>query len=374
MGHAAEAAKAGDSFVLVAPMEFVSSEDGQRLIKVLEVFVDHVLRLLAAQCGVTVWRSQVDHLLAIVNRDRTATVYLNELPQRVGIQALRPIKPGEPVAKNDIADIERVDLGGVTVPSDSGMLFFFSVGWRRAVFYDFGPLNPNEEVRRTFDCPVVLAQLYARVLFQERFGILESEWESLFAAKLFPFVGLRNETIDAILSHLRFGWDLSVLSDAIVAETRQRLPCFLESWRRHPVFIPHISFLERAAERFGENDYLSCVGLLVPRVEGILRSHHVDIGRKDQPGQTNLADSAVASKIAVEGCLLLPERFKEYLTKVYFAAFDGTVLPCDSGIALSRHSVAHGVAPADAFSPLEAAIGFLVLHQLFWCFQPATVP
>jgi len=36
------------------------------------------------------------------------------------------------------------------------------------------------------------------LLFQERFSILESEWESLFRAKLFPFAGLRNETIDAI--------------------------------------------------------------------------------------------------------------------------------------------------------------------------------
>jgi hypothetical protein len=312
VGYATAAAKAGDGFVSVAPIEFTSTEDGQRFIKVLESFGDHVLRLLADQCRVTVLRSQVDHLLAIVNRDQKATVYLNELPLAMTIRALRPIRPGEPVAKDDIADIKRLDLGDVTVPPDAGILFLFSVGWRKAVFYDFGPLNPNADIRRAFDCSIVFAQLYAHLLFQERFSILESEWESLFLAKLFPFAGLRNETIDTILAHLRAGWDLSELSDTIVTGVRRRLPGFLEGWRKHPVFVPHVPILERAAERFGEDDYISCVGLMVPRIEGILRSHHVDIGRRDSPRQSNLAESAVAPEIAAEGCLLLPDKFKEY--------------------------------------------------------------
>jgi hypothetical protein len=80
------------------------------------------------------------------------------------IRSLRPITPGEPVAKNDIADIERVDFAGdVVIPPDCGVLFVFSVGWRKAVFYDFGPLNPNQDVRRAFDCSKVFAQLYAHL-------------------------------------------------------------------------------------------------------------------------------------------------------------------------------------------------------------------
>lgn len=77
----------------------------------------------------------------------------------------------------------------------------------------------------------------------------------------------------------------------------------------------------------------------------------------------------MASKVAAEKCLLLPEKFKEYLKSVYFAGFDSTSVPCDSGIALSRHSVAHGVAAPNTFTPIEAATTFLVLHQLFYCFE-----
>jgi hypothetical protein len=55
---------------------------------------------------------------------------------------------------------------------------------------------------------------------------------------------------------------------------------------------------------------------------------------------------------------------------VYFAGFDSAAAPCDPSIALSRHSVAHGVAPPDAFTAIRAATGFLVLHQLFYCFEP----
>jgi hypothetical protein len=261
-----------------------------------------------------------------------------------------------------------MDVGDVTIPPDSGILFLFSVGWRKAVFYDFGPLNPNADVRRAFDCGTVFAHLYAQVLFQERFSILEAEWDALFRAKLFPFAGLRNETIEKVLGHLRAGWDLTDLSDAIVTEIRQRLQGFLDSWHKHPAFAPHIQFLERAVDRFGADDYISCTAILLPRIEGILRTHHIDIGRTDSPGQSNLADSAVTSKTE-GGLLLLPDRFKDYLTKVYFASFSSKVSPCDSGIPVSRNSMAHGVAPPDALTPMEAAIGFLVLHQLFYCFE-----
>ncbi len=229
MGHAAGAAKDGES-VSVQPTDFTSTEDGQRFIKSLEAFPNDVLQLLSQQCGVAVSPSQVDNLLVIVNKDLTATVYLNEVRQVLRVRASRTINAGEPVAKNDIvADIDRMELGDISIAPEAGVLFLFSVGWRKGLFYDFAPLNPITVVRRTFDCAKVFAQLYAHVLFQERFSILESEWDLLFRAKLFPFAGFKNETIESILSYLRAGWDLCELSDTIVNEVKEKLCGFLDS-------------------------------------------------------------------------------------------------------------------------------------------------
>jgi hypothetical protein len=372
VGRALSGARKKGETVTVQYIEFTSTEDGQQFIKALEGFPDDILKLLAHQCGVTVPPSCIDNMLAIINRDQTATVYLNELRQILTVRASRAIRTGEPVAKNDIADIHKMELHGIDIPPDSGVVFLFSVGWRKGLFWDFGPLNPTAPANRSFDCSAVFAQLYAHVLFQERFSILESEWDSLFRVRFFPFAGVKNETVESVLSYLRAGWGISDLTNTIIAEVRQRLPGFVESWRAHPVFQPHIVILERAVERFNNSDYISCVALLLPRIEGILRSHHVDIAFGKGLGQSNLAESAVASSITAEKCLLLPAKFKDYIQKVYFAGFDSTVAPCDQSIAISRHSVAHGVASPDAFTPMAAATSFLVLHQLFYCFEPVS--
>ena len=147
MGHAAGAAKDGES-VSVQPTDFTSTEDGQRFIKSLEAFPNDVLQLLSQQCGVAVSPSQVDNLLVIVNKDLTATVYLNEVRQVLRVRASRTINAGEPVAKNDIADIDRMELGDISIAPEAGVLFLFSVGWRKGLFYDFAPLNPITVVRR----------------------------------------------------------------------------------------------------------------------------------------------------------------------------------------------------------------------------------
>lgn len=365
VGYAASTAKATDDTVSVQFTGFSSTEDGQRFVKLLEGLPNDVLELLKKQCTMSILPSQVDHLLVVVNRDHTATVYLNELQLRVKARASREIKVGEPVMKNDIMDIDRLELGNVAIPAEAGVLYLFSVGWRKGLFYDFAPLRPEAENDQSFDCPTILGQVYAYVLFQERFSILESEWDSLFRGKLFPFAGLLGTTIEKMLTHVRNGWDLNELSGSIVTEVRRNLPAFLRSWHRHPAFTPHIGVLECAAQRFEDEDWMSSVSLLLPRIEGVLRTHHINIGRTGNASQKNLVKSAAESIAATGRWLLLPDMFRKYLDRIYFAGFSSNVQPCDPGISVSRNSIAHGVAPPNALSAFEAAISFLVLHQLF---------
>lgn len=362
LGHAAEACKGGDK-VKICPSAFLSTEDGQTFIQRLEDFPSELLGKLPHNARVA--PSQVDHLLAVIRRDRTATVYVNELGIVIGTMVGRSVKKGEHIFKNDIVDIATMEFEGVTIPNDAGVVLVFSVGWRKGLFYDFSPLHPKEDLRRTASLTSLFGQCYAHVLFQERFSILESEWEALFRAKWFPFAALRNETLDELLAHARAGWDLDGLTPKIAQEVKDKLPQFIEGWRAHPAFADHVRILEKAAEHFEKADYLSASGLLFPRIEGLMRSNHTLAQVETTPNkQKNLSASAVRARSGRPACLLLPHKFEQYLSEVYFASFQ----PGEKRIGISRNSVGHGVASADQFDEKAAVLGLLVTQQLLYCF------
>jgi hypothetical protein len=367
MGHAAESVR-NATRVRVRTTEFLSTEDGQEFIRRLERMPMEILGMVAAQ-GRIIPPSQVDHLLAIIRPDRTATVYVNELQQVVETRVARSVEAGQPLFKNDIVDITRFDFDGVNVPPDAGLVLVFSVGWRKAYFYDLTPLH-KEGGPRPYDVGSAFGQMYAHVLFQERFSILDTEWEALFKAKWFPFAGLANETIGRMLTHLRAGWPLDDLTHQVAEEVRGKLPAFLDLWRKHPAFANHMPIFERAAERFLAGDHVSCTGLVFPRIEGIMRSNHAAAGATGKLSQENLCSSAVRANADRDRCLLLPHRFHRYLQEVYFASFN----PADPRSDVSRNSVGHGVADPADFSEKAAVIGLLVVQQLCYSSEAPSPP
>ena len=247
VGYAITPARAGEC-TQVCFREFTSTEDGQHLIQRLEGSASIILQRLPT--GIR--PSSVDNMLVIYGHDGKATVYVNELELQAAFRAARPVKAGAAVLKDHIADVEWLDLG-VEVLDDAGFLFIFSIGWRKGLFYDVGPLGPNREPR-LYDIAPVLGQAYCHVLFQERFSISDLEWNRLSEAKWFPFVGLSNQTIENLVSHVRSGWDPDEKLDDIVSEVRNRSTQMLNSWREHPSLMEHIEILERAVERFQNDD------------------------------------------------------------------------------------------------------------------------
>ncbi len=357
-GHAVQAAKKGET-ATIQFLEFTSTEDGQHFIRRLEGVPAEILRRLSDQ--VQVPPSQVDSLLAIIRKDGSATIFLNELPQIVSVRFSRATKRGDAVDKNDIVDIAELRLGDVDIPADCSVVLLFSVGWRKGYFYDFGPTGADA-IPRSYDCAKVFGQCYTNVLFQERLSIADDEWEAFFKSKWFPFSGLKHDTTEKFIEYVRAGWDPDELTERVIEEVNGYVDRFLESWSRHPVFKPHLAVLRRAIEHFQNDDYLSCAGLLYPRIEGIMRGH-ADSNGGGSTGQCELADAAVASKTGNPTCLLLPRKFNEYLKDVYFATFT----PGDEDIGASRNSVSHGVAAPDRLDAKAAVIGILVAHQLFYC-------
>ncbi len=356
-GFAISAALEGED-VAVCFREFTSTEDGQHFVGRLENSCSHILERLPDPLK----PSQVDHLLVVYRGDGKADVYVNELQVKAQVRVTGQVEAGDPVMKDDIAAIEYVDVG-VAVPEDAGFLFLFSIGWRKGLFYDFGPIIPSKPQRRRYDIGRLLGQAHCRVMFQERFSISDEDWDRLFEAQWFPFVGLRSGTADELISHVQSGLDPDRLLDRIVEETKAGVEQMADSWRERVSFRLHMPVLERAIERFLADDSTSCTALLFPRIEGILRSHHAQLGSPGKPHRDNLVKAATDSAIRDDNdSLLLPRRFRSYLRDVYFASFR----PEDESVKISRDSVGHGVAAASAFDRKSALIGLLTVHQLFY--------
>jgi len=190
---------------------------------------DQILTLLHSQANILIRPSTIDHLLAVISRDKTADIYINELDIRCEFLTKRSVQAGETVSVDDIADIRKMVFQGIEIPIDAGIIFVFSAGWRKGLFYDLSPAQPFEPISRTYDLPVYLGQLYSYLLFQDLFKIADNEWENLLANKWFPFITLKGATIRQMLNHNKEGLDVDEILPTVTDELTEKLPHLIET-------------------------------------------------------------------------------------------------------------------------------------------------
>jgi hypothetical protein len=358
-GVALSSARKGEQ-VTVAALEFSSSEDGDAFIQRLEGIPNDLLAKLPPEAGIG--PSAIDHLLAIIRKDKTATIYVNELSFLLKIRAKQAKKPGEPIYQDDIADVESLGLGNVTIPADAGLLFIFSIGWRKGLFFDFGPLQITPTTRE-YNIEALLGHYYGYLAYQHLFKITDDEWQQLFAQQWFPFITLKNSSIRKMLSYIRNHWPVDDLLPDIASEISKAMNDMLARWSQNPLLQSHIELIRHAVDRYLQKDFVSATAILYTRIEGIMRSVYLTTGVGSRASPKNLVASVVEPQQARSYgfSLLLPHMFRKYLEEVYFHNFEpGKPAP------LSRHSVAHGIAAPEDFSVKGATIGMLIIDQLFF--------
>lgn len=356
-GYALDSARGGGS-VRVAIIEFTSSEDGDLFISRLEGGPADIISKLPKEARVI--PSMIDHLLAIIRRDRTATIYVNELPFIAEIRTKRvSIEKGQIITEDDVADIQALRPQNVEIPADAGIIFAFSYGWRKGLFFDLQPLVDLDSSRK-YDISRVWASFYSYLFQQNLFKIKQLEWESLFKQQWFPFISLRRNTVRRMINHVRNGWEIDELLPDIHNEILDNVDERICRWKHSSMFAPHIELLKHAIDRFKDGDYVSAAAIIYPRIEGIMRTLHAAVST-EPASQRKLVNSVVNARRDTihERSLILPNMFSRFLTEVYFAGFDS-----NNPTVMSRHSVAHGVAPAKDFSLKSTMLGILITDQI----------
>nr|WP_319563921.1 hypothetical protein [uncultured Rhodoferax sp.] len=359
-GISLNSAQEGET-VRLAWRDFSSSEDGDLFIARLEDYPSHVLRLIGSPA---IKPSAIDHFLFLIKPDGECTVYVNELIHIAKVRIRKNVSKGDQIYSDDILDIEELRFDGVEIPQDVGVFVLLSNGWRKGMYFDLGPLW-SPPIQRDYDIGKLLGGYLNYLTYQQIFKITEKDWEALLAVGWFPFIGLKTDTIAEVLNHIRNGWNPDRLVENIYTETAERVHLLLEHWRKSPVLAPHRDILTRAIERFAAQDFISCVSILYPRLEGLLRSIASHAGETNF-SQSNLAEAPARAHRSSPNTYsrLLPQRFREFLSKVFFKSFD----PNDSRnpAEASRHTIAHGVAAEDGFNQKASLLAILMIEQIVY--------
>jgi len=367
VGYSMNQAKPGE-MVKVLVSEFSSTEDGMKFIKHLEGTPRELLRALPASANAR--EPMVDNMLAIIRRDRTATIYLNELTWIGMIRSKGPVQKGDLVTTDTILDIVTLKPEGVEIPCDAGIVLILSAGWRKGLYFDYGPLVGDSPKDRDYDLPTAFAAYQGYLLFTEMLSLTEAMWTELLRQSWFPFIHLRQATTRNLLLALQNGSPIDEMLDEIETDTKLAIAARREEWKSHPLLKSHIPIIEAAVNHFDHKDYLSAVLILYPHIEGVMRSLHFTDPKAPKASQGNLIATTVThAEIPPHPySLLLPVRFEQYLQNIYFAAFDPK-----NPQGISRHTISHGVAPAEALTRKGATIGFLILLQLIAMLPPNPV-
>jgi hypothetical protein len=364
VGFAARSSPAGEEQAPVVFREFVTSEDGERLVQRLESLSNAFLA--KAPPGARIQESLIDHLIALLHLDGRVEVWVNEPGFRAKVRVKRDVAAGEPVMRDDVANIAALEPLGFVFPPDAGYVVLFSVGWRKGLAFDFSPLIPAEQfpagtTRSTEDVPRLLGGLFTYLLFRNRFILTEDDWARLFAERWFPFAGLPADLIDRMTQHARDGWPLDGLLPNVLEAVRAALPKTKALVASGPLFGRHRKVLGDALKAFERGEYQLSAAAIYPRVEGLLREHHALHGVGAAKPHA-LVGTATDRPKDPPFSLLLPLRFQRYLTEVFFG-FEDFSDPTKVTRA-TRHAVAHGVASDDVLDEKAAALGVLLLEQL----------
>lgn len=134
-GYFASSAAAGEP-VAVCFRELIGPDDGTHLLRQLE----NLQTSLFDKIPSFPLPSHVDHLLVVIRPDLTCTAYVNELKILMQVRTTGPVEAGVPAYVDEISDVMSVHIG-VTIPANCGFVIVRSMGWRRSLFFDFGPLN-----------------------------------------------------------------------------------------------------------------------------------------------------------------------------------------------------------------------------------------
>ena len=307
--------------------------------------------------------SQIDHFL-ILTKGNEATVYINEVVMQIDTIAQKDVEAGNILTLNDTLGVRGLSFQDIAIPDDAGIVFFFSVGWRRGLFFDFRP-HTGELLT---DIHNILGRHYEALLYEDLFSIFRDVTllNDLFDLGWFPFIGIVGEIqsrFNRLVMRLREGKSIELAEDDLIsAFSDTALEAIKKRVGNNPYMNQHSSIIETGIGRYQHQDYISCISNIWPRIEGILQYSYRMKSKtrtKTEHLLTNMEKHMATNRTSYPS-IFFPAYFRKYLKSFYFRNFNLS----KEDLELSRHTVGHGVAKQEDFDRKRALIGLLIVDQL----------
>lgn len=270
----------------------------------------------------------------------------------------RDIKAGECVSYPDFAAIRRVRFPTISIPPRTGILYFFSEGYRHGLYIDLTPHTSDkpmnvEDLER--DLAIHLQQMAFDVHFKSDDIIFRMEADGWFRFSAIP-----KELFDQF--HAFYG-DPTVKDKTSIVKnyfSHEQLEKLVNRWEKRDFFKDHVGLIRSALDAFKNGNYPAAISTLYPRIEGLLRT--ISKGENANPNFPWLIKrlrEAGTQKVGSKS-LLFPKQFQKYL-----GTFLGKEFDFESGaLKFSRHSHSHGVSQEVDYTHEKAMIGFLIMDHI----------
>lgn len=324
--------------------------------------IDVVINENLKRAGVLLSLDTVPGFLLVIHEDASAELHISNIEASIEILAKRNIQAGDAVYVNDIADIRKLKFTSLTLHPSDKVFICFKVGWKFALFFDLAENRDIDVDRMEHD----LGTLYRRLRYQALYEGLSDEVtvDNLTKAGWFPFVELLGSDFDRVLKAYQNDFNIKAQQSALVEKfDHARIECVAERWWKNSIVGKHKIVLEAGLRAFERGDYVSCIKNIMTEIEGVLADLH--LAETGATAKTKaLLEHAVekgVEKAGGEASLLFPSEFLRYLSDVAYANFD----PNDpSKAGASRHTVGHGVADGNTYTPARALQVILTLDQI----------
>jgi hypothetical protein len=248
------------------------------------------------------------------------------------------------------------------IESYCGILYVFSIGWRRSLYFDLICLEKQIGKKDFKKLETLFATFYSYMAFPEIFKLEESIKNKMMENGWFPFTRILGERFKNLYDDFTNDFPIVETSLNIVNSFDDKfIREMCDSWMSKDEFKKHEKIIRKGIEEYIEGDFISSIHILYPRIEGIIR--FMCIEENKYPNSKDLAKKLESIAREKEGLnLYLPEDFNRYLIKFFFANFN----LYEESIRFSRNTLAHGVAKAEDFDKIRAFQGIMILDQIFY--------
>jgi hypothetical protein len=338
---------------------FLTDSDGDQFYTILDNITGIFLVNWLSENRFSV--SNIINCLIFLDKKNEAEVFIN-VPTIMQIITKRNLDAGNPVTKEDIADIRKIEFPGIDIESYCGIFYIFSNGWRKGLYFDLKSRETSKTKEDFKKLRTLFATFYSHMTFPEILKLEENIKDKMTENGWFPFTRILGKRFKELHDAIENDFPIVETSLKIIDSfEKESIRQMCDTWMSKEDFKTHETIIRKGVDEYLEGDFISSICILYPRIEGIIRlMGGLEIKNSKSTDLAKKLESVAKEKDGLN--LYLPEDFTKYLIKFFFAPFNLK----EEKVPLSRHSLAHGVAKESDFDKIKAFQGIMILDQIFF--------